>query len=212
MTTPAPPGGLIGRTSRSPSLMERRTFLRWAVHGLGAVFGAVLGVPAVVYLIDPRNRPAPPRDFRPVGQFKELQLRPNVPREVVIRQTRRDAWTLHPNEVVGRIWLVLKNEPQGERPPTIDVFTTTCPHLGCSVNYTGADFLCPCHGAHFRLSGQAIREENGQPVYNIAPRDMDRLEARVERILTTPDTDPDFVILVKYEKFKSNQPQKEPVA
>ena len=37
--------------------MERRTFLRWAVHGMGAVFGAVLGVPALVYLVDPRNRP-----------------------------------------------------------------------------------------------------------------------------------------------------------
>jgi Rieske Fe-S protein len=194
--------------------MERRTFLRWAVHGLGAVFGAVLGFPAVVYLIDPRNRPAPPRDFRPVGQFKELQLRVNEPREVVIRETRRDAWTLHPNEVVGRVWLVLRGEEEheGQRRPKIDAFTTTCPHLGCSINFTGTDFLCPCHGAHFRLSGQAIREENGHSVDNPAKRDMDSLELRVERVLSTPDTDPDYVILVKYEKFKSNQREKEPVA
>ncbi len=191
--------------------MERRTFLRWAVHGLGAVFGAVLGFPAVVYLIDPRNRPAPPRDFRPVGQFKELQLTQNVPREVVIRETRRDAWTLHPNEVVGRVWLILRELPHGQDPPRIEAFTTTCPHLGCSVNYTGRDFLCPCHGAHFTLDGQAIREENGHPVDNPARRGMDSLDTRVERVLTTPNTDPDYVVLVKYEKFKSNIPEKEPV-
>jgi menaquinol-cytochrome c reductase iron-sulfur subunit len=192
--------------------MERRTFLRWAVHGLGAVFGAVLGLPAVVYLIDPRNRPAPPRDFRPVGQLKELQLLPNEPREVVIRLTRRDAWTLHPNEVVGRVWLILRERPQRERPPQIDAFTTTCPHLGCSINYTGTDFLCPCHGAHFTREGLAIRQVNNHPVDNPAKRDMDSLELRVERVPGTPNDDPDYVILVKYEKFESNIPEKKPVA
>ena len=44
--------------------MDRRTFLKWATHGLGVVFGAIIGVPAIAYLIDPRNRPAPPGGFR----------------------------------------------------------------------------------------------------------------------------------------------------
>ena len=37
---------------------DRRSFLRWAIHGLGSIFAVVLGVPAVAFLIDPRNRPA----------------------------------------------------------------------------------------------------------------------------------------------------------
>ena len=53
--------------------MERRSFLKWATHGLGVLFGALLGVPAVAYLIDARNRPAPNNDFRTVARLSELR-------------------------------------------------------------------------------------------------------------------------------------------
>jgi Rieske Fe-S protein len=204
--------------------MERRRFLRWAVHGLGAVFGAVLGFPAVAYLIDPRNRPARQTGFRPVARVSELQ--DNVPKEVVIRETRRDAWTLHPDDVVGRIWLIRRPLPPTARPgaeappapppipPPIDAFNTTCPHLGCSVNFNrrpelpeGGDFLCPCHGAHFRLDGTRI-----DPRSNPALRSMDSLNVRLDPAPVSPGAPPDWVILVEYQKFKTNQAAKEPIA
>ena len=186
--------------------MERRTFLRWAVHGLGAVFGAVLGFPAVVYLIDPRNRPARERGLRPVARLSELT---GVATEIVIRETRQDAWTLHPNEVVGRIWVVRRDGVDAQGRPNVEVFTTTCPHLGCSINFTGRDFLCPCHGAHYELTGQAIRQERGRRIDNPAPRDMDTLEKKLEPVPGVPG---DYVILVRYEKFKAMTEKKEPVA
>jgi Rieske Fe-S protein len=187
--------------------MERRTFLRWAVNGLGAVFTAVLGFPAVVYLIDPRNRPARERGFRPVARVSELT---GVATEVVIRETRQDAWTLHPNEVVGRIWVVRQGDDAQGR-PNVEVFTTTCPHLGCSINYTGGnEFLCPCHGARYELNGQAIRQgESGRPVGNPAPRGMDSLEKELRPVPGAPG---DYDILVKYEKFKAMTERKEPIA
>ncbi len=176
--------------------MERRTFLRWAVHGLGAVVGAVIGVPAVFYVIDPRNRPAPERAYLPIAKLSEL--REGEPKEVVIRATRRDAWTLYPDEVVGRVWLVRRGNDAAGR-PQLDVFTATCPHLGCSVNSTGNGFLCPCHGGRFNASGQ---KEGGS---NPAPRDMDTLLWRADPI---PETS-DYTVLVQYQKFKTNQPAKE---
>jgi Rieske Fe-S protein len=185
--------------------MERRNFLRWAVHGLGAVFGAVLGFPAIVYLIDPRNRPARAPGMRPVARVSELRER--EPKEVVIRESRQDAWTLHPNEVVGRVWVVLLPGPgprAGE--PNIEVFTTTCPHLGCSINCTGREFLCPCHGARYEMTGRAIREEGG---HNPAPRDMDSLKKELRPIQGAPG---DYEILVEYQKFKAMTERKEPVA
>jgi Rieske Fe-S protein len=189
--------------------MERRTFLRWAVHGLGAVFGAVLGLPAVVYLIDPRNRPTRERGLRPVARLSELKV--DEPKEVVIRETRQDAWTLHPNDVVGRIWLVRREDDAQDR-PNVEVFTTTCPHLGCSVNYTGRDFLCPCHGAHYTRGGEAIRADHGHPVSNPAPRNMDSLETELQPVPGTSGANRDYVILVKYEKFEANIPEKKPIA
>jgi Rieske Fe-S protein len=177
---------------------DRRSFLRWAVHGLGALFALVLGVPAVAYLVDARNRKAPAGDFKTVARLSELPV--NQPREVVLRETRRDAWTLHRDEVVGRVFLIKRPARPGER-PRVDAFTTICPHLGCSVNYTAdanVPFLCPCHGARYRLDGSRI-----DPEHNPAPRGMDSLEVR-------PDpADPDLV-QVRYQVFWPMRAEKEP--
>src|SRR5213082_1305446 len=117
---------------------ERRRFLKWVTHGLGALFTAVLAIPAVAYFIDPRNRPARDRSFKRVGRLSDLQK--DVPRQVVIRDIRRDAWTLHPNDIIGRVWLVRRD---GNK---VDAYTTICPHLGCSINYQESQklFICPC--------------------------------------------------------------------
>lgn len=179
--------------------MERRTFLRWATHGLGAVFATVLGVPAVVYLIDPRNRPARQRDFRSTG-VRTAELAVNVPKETVIRETTRDAWTLHPDEVVGRVWLVRREGQDAQGRPKVEAFSTTCPHMGCSINFATADrqFLCPCHGGCFHLTdGSRVN-----PASNPAPRNMDGLRTQLQPVPGTHEGDPDFFVLVEFKKFK----------
>jgi len=183
--------------------MQRRTFLQWAIHGMGTVFTAVLGVPAVAYLLDARNRPARETTFRTVARLNELL--PENPTEVVIRETRSDAWNLHPDDIVGRVWLIKHDND------SVTAFTTICPHLGCSVNWQpGANdprsgkFLCPCHGGKFLIDGKRI-DEPGSP--NPAPRDMDTLQ-----VLTPNDpADPtQKLVQVRYVRFKTFQAAKEP--
>lgn len=170
---------------------ERRSFLRFATHALGGLFAAALGVPAACYLIDSRNRPAPQRGFRPVQGVRLADLRTNQPEQGVIRDTRQDAWTLHPNDVVGRVWVV----KTGNDDASIRVFTTICPHLGCFINMNADQsanpgFTCPCHSGKFQLNG-ALNLTAGQ---NPAPRGMDSLEWEKDA------TDPNL-LLVKYENF-----------
>src|SRR5262249_39514405 len=160
--------------------MDRRAFLKWATQGLSAIFGAVIGVPAVAYLIDPRNRPAPPSDFRNVARLSELEV--DVPHQVVIRDVRQDAWTLHPNDEIGRVWLIKRQDG------SVDAFTSSCPHLGCSINFEGR--LLRCRGGTFNLKGDAV----GGPV----PRGMDRLDYQIEA----------DVVQVKYQSFKQGEEQK----
>jgi Rieske Fe-S protein len=171
--------------------MERRSFLKWATQGLGALFGAILGFPAVAYLIDARNRSAPPGDFRKVGKLSDLKE--NVPHQVVLNNIRRDAWTLHPNDVIGRVWLVRR---PGDK---VDAYTTICPHLGCAINYQEPkqQFVCPCHNGTFHLSGQLVSTEELGGITNPAPRDMDSLEIKLEPDPAGTDT----FIWVKYENF-----------
>jgi Rieske Fe-S protein len=145
----------------------------------------ILGIPAVAYLIDARNRPARDGDFKTVADVKDLPR--GVPHQVVIRDVRRDAWTVHPNDVIGRIWLIRRENDR------VDAFATICPHLGCSINFEekAEVFLCPCHGGTFELDGRRKELTNAS---NPAPRSMDQLETR--RDPANAD-----LIQVKYQNF-----------
>jgi len=178
-----------------PEETGRRTFLKLLTHGLGAAFAATLGVPAVLYFLDPRNRAAPPGAFKPVGKLSEL-VREGVPYVFTIREIRRDAWTLHTDDVVGRVWLIRNGDK-------VKAWNTTCPHLGCSVNLEGEKFVCPCHNGTFNLDG--VRISAGESRTNPAPRDMDSLEVRVE---ADPNDPKDKLVLVKFEAFQQNVAEK----
>jgi menaquinol-cytochrome c reductase iron-sulfur subunit len=165
--------------------MERRSFLKWATNGLGALFATILGLPALAYLIDARNRPAKPGEFKTVARLSELIE--GVPHQVVIREVRRDAWTLHPNDEIGRVWLIRRDKD------TVEAFTAICPHLGCSVNFEEKQklFICPCHGGTFDLNCHRVERPD---LTNPAPRGMDLLDWRRD------PSDPDL-IQVKYQNF-----------
>ena len=164
--------------------MQRRTFLKWATQGLGALFAALLGIPAIAYLLDARNRKPPETGFRTVARFADLAN--GVPTQVVIRDIRRDAWTLHPNDVIGRVWLIRSDDK-------LTAFTTICPHLGCSINFVkdAGLFICPCHNGTFELTGN---RREGTANTNPAPRGMDRLEWRFDP--AAPE-----MVQVRYESF-----------
>jgi Rieske Fe-S protein len=180
-----------------PPPPERRRFLKWLTNGLGALFGVVLGIPAIAYLLDPRNRPVPAGDFKTVGRLSGLKA--ETPQQVVIRAVRWDAWTLHPNDVIGRVWLVRRGGEQ------VDAYTTICPHLGCSINYeeNKKQFICPCHNGTWDLATcQPVKFENRT---NPAPRGMDRLELQLVRDGASPADKPDFFIQVKYQTFQQGK-------
>lgn len=178
---------------------SRRTFLKWATQGLGALFAILLGVPGVAYLIDARNRPAPKRGMRRVAKLSQLEL--GQPKQIVIYDVRRDAWTLHPSDVVGRVWLVQRNKD------TVDAFTTTCPHLGCSVDWRPDQnlFVCPCHNGTFDRRGNLVQREG---LNNPAPRGMDQLELQMVKDDSSSPDKPDYFIEVRYENFRQGEKEK----
>jgi menaquinol-cytochrome c reductase iron-sulfur subunit len=170
-----------------PEESGRRSFLKLLTHGLSAAFAATLGIPAALYFLDPRNRPAAAGAFQAVAKVADLAE--GVPTAVTIREVRRDAWTLHPNDIVGRVWLIRRGDE-------VKAWNTTCPHLGCSINHEGDKFVCPCHNGTFTLEG--VRTDPGAGRTNPAPRDMDALEVKVE----------DGNVLVRFQVFQQNVPGK----
>ena len=195
---------------------DRRSFLSWAIFGLASIFWLLLGVPVVAYIIDPRHRKGSQGSFKLVEGIRLDEMPVDTPRQGVIRDTRTDGWTLYPNDVIGRVWVILRgprpagmpietfNENHEAKAAHLLVFTTICPHLGCSVNLNsrGDGFTCPCHSAAFEIDGNRI-DRPGQP--NPAARAMDALEWKVDA------SDPNR-ILVKYQNYQPSKETKELIA
>jgi Rieske Fe-S protein len=157
---------------------------------MGVLFATILGLPAIAYLIDARNRPARSGQFKTVARLSDLVE--GVPHQVVIQEIRSDAWTLHPNDVIGRAWLIRRDKEN------VEAFTTICPHLGCSVNFEEKDrlFICPCHGGTFDINCKRVERPG---FVNPAPRGMDRLECRRD----PADAE---LIQVQYQNFRQGEP------
>ena len=196
---------------------QRRSFLGFLIFGLGAIFSAILGVPLGCYVLDPRHRRAPASTMKLVEGVSLAELNETTPQQGVIRDTRVDGWTLYPNDLLGRVWVVLQKplpadlrgdaakikefneKPQADRDRFLLVFTTICPHLGCSINLGPGGFACPCHAATFTKTGERAATTNP------AKRGMDTLEWTIDEQDATR-------IKVKYQRFEALAEQKNAIA
>ena len=195
---------------------NRRSFLSFVIFGFGTIFTAILGFPVVCYFIDPRHRKGVLSILKLVEGVKVDELGA-TPVQGVIRDTRVDGWNLYPNDVIGRVWVVkIVNAPTPDfstpekiaafnqnaaaKALFLKVFTTICPHLGCSVNLNGANngFACPCHSATYLFDGSKANAQNP------AKRGMDELEWEI-------DVDDPKRIKAKYQQFQTLEVRKIPV-
>ncbi|ADV62531.1 Rieske (2Fe-2S) iron-sulfur domain protein [Isosphaera pallida ATCC 43644] len=188
--------------------MTRRTFHILGTIGLGGLFTLMLAIPGVGYLLDPLVRKWGKADASAesggeadqkaggLDDFVSLarwsDLKPNTPRVFPVILSRTDAWMSFPPEPVGAVWLIRRDEEEGQGKTTrqVTAYSAECPHLGCAVNLApgGQAFLCPCHNSGFGL--------DGQPTNSIPPRGLDELEV-------APLEGEDPVIRVKFVRFRS---------
>ncbi len=137
----------------------RREFIKKALYGVLALLG--LGFLATgVRVLAPSGR-----------HEKALGFFPLVPEEEIPRigvKKAELAFAVSGKERKTRVFIVASE--QG-----ITVFSAVCSHLGCLVNYRKEkrEFVCPCHGGRYDLSGRNIA---GPP-----PAPLTRLPARIEQ-------------------------------
>jgi menaquinol-cytochrome c reductase iron-sulfur subunit len=170
----------------SPEEVSRRKLLKLGVGVLGGGLALVPVVPALGYLVHPlRMEPAAEGAMLAVGKRKAFGP---VPVRVDLYADRRDAWNRESNVKLGSCWVV-------ERDGALQALSTSCPHLGCSVDFdpTASQFKCPCHRSAFDLAGKV----QGGP----APRPMDSLEIKENNGL----------VAIRFQRFRQGGPVKEPV-
>ena len=168
---------------------SRRSFLKAINLAVGGVIGAVFAVPALRFVLFPARKKIVegPTDFITVANRK--QIVPGKPLRVEITAAQqRDAWSKVENVRLGAAWLVT------DAAAGLRAFTTTCPHLGCAVDFDekAGSFRCPCHTSSFSVSGERLQGP--------AKRGLDPLEARI---------DEDGRVAVRFRRFKLDVPERE---
>lgn len=137
----------------------RRQFVKKAVFWLLALLGLGFVVPGAALFA-----PLPTRQKDLV--FFPLITEDEVPRAGVKKSEL--TYTVSGKERKARIFVVSSSRG-------LIVLSATCSHLGCLVNYhkEKAEFVCPCHGGRYDLSGRNIA---GPP-----PAPLKQLPVRIEQ-------------------------------
>ncbi|MDQ6704611.1 MAG: ubiquinol-cytochrome c reductase iron-sulfur subunit [Acidobacteriota bacterium] len=147
----------------APGPTRRRFYLSF-IYGLGAIMGAALAAPALVYLFLP---PKLGRQNEWVEAGDVSQLTPKIPAEMVFRKTRTDGWRVTSEKKTAWVVKLADNN--------VVAFGPQCTHLGCAYHWdeTNHQFLCPCHTSVFALDGSVISGP--------APRPLDRYEIKIAK-------------------------------
>jgi Rieske Fe-S protein len=156
----------MGHASHESGL-DRRGFVAGVVTFLGGIIAAVIGLPAIGYLLSPSLRKqgtTSSEEWVPLGLVEELVE--GEPRLFSFTRTQRVGW-----ETTAQSYGIYVVRKPGDR---FDVFSNVCTHLSCRVSWQEDlnEYLCPCHDGHFGLDGSIISGPQ--------PRPLDRYDYRVE--------------------------------
>jgi hypothetical protein len=137
--------------------------------------------------------------FLPVCPLAQLPA-DGVPRRYSLSADVIDAWSHRLNQPVGAVYLTRAANDTSEESPAVTAFTTTCPHLGCAIEFDAAEkqFECPCHKSGFAIDGKQL--------FGPSRRGLDSLEVKL-----APHAG-QATIWVAYQRFRTGIPEKEPVA
>ncbi len=177
---------------------DRRAFLQKA--GSVVIGGAIVAGPTVVAVravLDPLTRGGQGGVLARLTSLDALV--PGAPPQVFkVIADKTDAWTTYKDLPLGMVYA--QRSEDGE----LTVFSATCPHLGCVVEFRnteehGEQFYCPCHESSFKVDG-SLAPNNTQ-----AKRGLDTLEIDQEKLAAGE-------VWVRFQKFKANIVEKKAVS
>ncbi len=127
--------------------MKRRQFLGFLSNLLGSAIGVVLAIPVVGYVLSPVFAK---REGKQLVKLTNLNsLTDGEVNKVDYIVKRVDGWFI---DKTSRTVYIKRTGDE------VIVFSSTCTHLGCGVNYNAEkkQFYCPCHGGVFDEDGRVV--------------------------------------------------------
>ena len=147
--------------------LSRRDFIKVTTGIVGGVIGLAIGLPTVMYLIDPALREGGKETWIPIGKLEDMEI--GKPYQFSFTSVQVNGWERTSNSFGG--YALRRSEDPGD----LLILNSRCTHLACTVNWNdeAGAYICPCHDAKFGADGEVL---DGPP-----PRPLDRF---VEHRLT----------------------------
>ncbi len=148
---------------KSPHL-SRNEFVTFALGVLGTIMGALVGLPAIGYLLSPALKVRSGEAWIALGPLENYPI--GVPTLFTFTRSKVNGWEKTVNSY--GVFVLRKSEHE------VVVYSNVCTHLSCRVNWqeTSAEFICPCHDGRFSIDGDVT---HGPP-----PRPLERYETKIE--------------------------------
>ena len=144
--------------------MNRREFVTIVTAAVGTAIGAVVGLPAIGYILTPATKTQESDAWIPLGPLENYPV--GVPTLMSFVRTQVNGW-----EKTANSYGVFVIRGEGDQLKTL---SNVCTHLSCRVNWDDAakEFKCPCHDAAFDINGGIIKGPQ--------PRPLDGYEFKIE--------------------------------
>jgi Rieske Fe-S protein len=135
--------------------VSRRDFVGVVTAFIGTFITAVIGLPAVGYLLSPALKIQKSEAKVALGPLEGYP--DGVPTQFNFTRTKINGW----EKTVNSYGVYVLR--QGE---TAKVFSNICTHLSCRVTWKPDDnvYHCPCHDADFGIEGEIIRGPQPEPL------------------------------------------------
>jgi menaquinol-cytochrome c reductase iron-sulfur subunit len=159
---------------------ERRSFLGLMTGFIGATISGWLGITLARFSIAPALSATSKSEWITIAPSLE-EIPDGKPTSCGVVVSQNAGWGHFSSD--QSVWVVKKGDH-------LKVFSSVCPHLGCTINEKASGFGCVCHNSAWNGEG----EKTGGP----APRGMDILEYKVES----------NVLKVRYQNFKQGVAEK----
>jgi len=147
-----------------PHAVGRRDFVLAVTALLGSIMGAVIGLPAIGYLISPATKMKKSEAWIPLGPLENFPE--GIPTLFNFVRPTINGWEKSTNSY----GLFVIRSAGGE----VKALSNMCTHLSCRVSWheENQEYVCPCHDAKFDINGTVT---GGPP-----PRPLDAFETKIE--------------------------------
>jgi Rieske Fe-S protein len=151
--------------AKSPHL-SRKDFVTATVGVLGAIMGAVVGIPAIGYLISPATKSQESESWVSAGPLENYPI--GTPTLFSFTRSKINGWEKTVNSY--GVYILRGSEAEND----VLALSNVCTHLSCRVTWEDdqGEYVCPCHDAQFDIVGEVL---GGPP-----PRPLDPYETKVE--------------------------------